>query len=177
MGAKNNTRKDIMINGQPTLELDYGCCMPSLMYAQRGIEPLGDIYQIDGFNREIVKIAFMRAINNKGKGRAINSLKKAIQKEYPELEDLVDCEALMERIVDQHLFISDLFFQKYGNFLMSLESDICELILKTLTSEGICCLSIHDSFIVQKVYERRLRKVMVESFRQIMDVPYTPLIK
>lgn len=162
-------RAIILIDGHSTIELDYACCIPSLMYAWKGLPVPGDVYRVDGYDRKVVKRAFMRCINNRHKGNAIRGLSQ----DHPD----IDAEALINTLVATHPQISDRFFQKIGLTLQGMESDICELILKTLTSEDICCLSIHDSFIVQQRHERRLKKSMVEAFRSVMGISHEPFIK
>ena len=178
MTLNEDDRKEILINGQPCIELDYGCCIPSLMYAMKGHSlPCEDIYYLEGFPRKLVKRAFMRAINNKGRGHAVRGLNTDILEKFPDMGNTMDASELIDRLVEAHPLIRDKFFQKYGLILQGLESDICELVLKTLTREEICCLSIHDSFIVQVRHEGRLREVMQSAFRTIMNVSYDPIIK
>lgn len=69
-----------------------------------------------------------------------------------------------------------MLFKGSGIGLQIYESEIAERILKVLTREGICCLSVHDSFIVQEQYRDRLYDVMTDSFKKVMGVTYDPVI-
>ncbi len=177
MACEENTRRDIKIDGHPCIELDFRCCLPTLMYATRGLECPGDVYHLEGFDRKLVKRAFFRVMNNQGKGRAIKGMKGDLEKSFPGLVGVVDCHTLMDRLMKAHPQISESFFKKSGNHLMSLEADITEKVLEAMTSMGVCCLSIHDSYIVPKAHEQDLRRAMIEGFREVMNVSFTPAIK
>src|SRR5262249_51017273 len=50
----------------------------------------------------------------------------------------------------------------------SLDSTIAEKVLLHFAGRGICCLPIHDSFIVPSNYEADLHAVMLRAYREVM---------
>lgn len=64
-----------------------------------------------------------------------------------------------------HKDIAEYFYTEIGLKLMHLDSKIALDVLRHFTDQGIPCLAIHDSFIVQKEYEAELRTVMDNAYR------------
>lgn len=178
MLLKKDVRKGIQIDHKPTIELDFSSSLLSILYAVNGIEPTGgDQYHLDGFDRDIVKKASMRCLNNKRRYHAINGLERDLLKDYPDIADSVDCERLITAFEKKHELVANDFYSGMGYYLMYLESEICFQVMMDLMEQEICCLSIHDSFIVQKEHRDELWSAMVDAFRDILNVAYTPVIK
>jgi len=53
------------------------------------------------------------------------------------------------------------------------EQRISEYVVSELLHDGIIVLDIHDSFIVQRSYQERLKEIMVEGFEnlEIISIP------
>jgi hypothetical protein len=67
-------RPKLLINGEPTVELDFACCQPRLMFACVGLpdplhgqirtaDPALDLYTIKGLARDTVKLALLIMTN------------------------------------------------------------------------------------------------------------------
>lgn len=65
---------------------------------------------------------------------------------------------------ETHPVIQDKFCSGQGIFLQYMDSQIAEKIMLTLAKQDICCLCIHDSFIVQEQHEQLLFTLMKEYF-------------
>ena len=59
--------------------------------------------------------------------------------------------------------------------MQNLDSRITEGILMRMTDMAIPCLPVHDSYIVPKQHEDRLRDVMVSEYRAVLG--FEPVIK
>ena len=67
-------RQRITIDGEPTVEIDFSSFHPTLAYAECGLVPPADAYEIPGFPRELVKIAFNILLNSSGRNGARHEL-------------------------------------------------------------------------------------------------------
>lgn len=160
---------NILIDGKPTVELDYSCLHIAILYALEGITPPeGDLYKVAGISsehRKIVKKAFNIAINSKDEKSAllaINESRREIEKELgiisPKAKDIL----FSIRIT--HYELSKYLCTGYGVYLQRIDSDLAEDIMVSLNLYNICALCIHDSFVVNAEYEDILRKYMVSAF-------------
>jgi len=167
-------RATILINNQPVVELDYSSLHPTLVYASAGIEPCGDIYDIPDVPRKIIKEAFMRALNNKARGHALNGLQRYITKHN---EGVACSDTILKSLETTHSVIQDHFYRGIGLSLLKTDADICGAVLRTLTEVDIPCLSVHDSFIVPECHADYLREVMVSAFQCVTGASFNPMIK
>jgi hypothetical protein len=156
-------RRFIRINGERTTELDYSSLHPRIMYALEGNELIGDPYDIgsDPRHRRRVKETFNAMINATGKIEEPDTYRhEGLPLTFPELQ---------ERIKERHKAIAHMFNSGFGLKGQSLDSSIAEKVLLHFAGRGICCLPIHDSFIVPRNYEADLQDVMLRAYREVMD--------
>jgi hypothetical protein len=71
---ESELRKYILIDGEPTVELDYKALHMSLLYAREGLPVIGDPYHVEGFERNLVKLCTLQLVNSD----SISSLKSRI---------------------------------------------------------------------------------------------------
>lgn len=165
-------RPHLLIDGQPTVELDFAACQLRLMFAWLGLtdpldgairNPAFDLYAIDGFARDDVKLALLMMINARNlvaargalaaeltcdpatRRREASHILRAVQQRFPELEQLW-CSGL-------------------GLRLQRADSDICTMIHRKMRAQGLPVLSVHDGFISWKHAEPQLRSIMLEAFQ------------
>lgn len=171
--CESELRSAISINGRATIELDYGECHPRMLYHQRGVEPMGDLYQIPevseyeaahGLNggeyRKGIKWLMQVLLNGKGRPDLADG---------PERENLppdMSFKEVVGFIKAKHQPIADAFNTGVGLSLMRLESDIALEIVTTAMREGWTALSVHDSFIAPVEYRQRLEALMVETYQR-----------
>ncbi|MCE7795576.1 hypothetical protein LWE61_03285 [Sphingobium sufflavum] len=157
MHISEGLREAITINGQSTVELDYGNCHPRMLYAERGLNCDGDLYALpeigDNFRR-LVKWAMQVLINGK---RRPNEKELPDHLALPPGFTLREIVALLEA---RHQPIADAFKTGAGLRLMRLESDIALEIVTTAMAEGWVALSVHDSFITTVNKRDRLEELM-----------------
>lgn len=176
---KSRFRKYITIDGQPTVEIDYSCLHLSMLYGLENMKaPEGDLYDVVGIDckyRPIVKKAVNIAINAETETSAL----RAIQQEYPEFIQEYGCtppppKVILQAVKDTHPLVSKYLCSNYGVHLQNIDSSIAEKILLSFAKDNICCLCIHDSFIVSKEYLYRLQQVMSDYFQEYFN--FTPRI-
>ena len=166
---ESHYRKYITIDGKSTVELDYSCLHLSMLYGLENLTPPeGDLYALPGivtWFRPIIKKAVNIAINAKNETSAM----QAIRMEYDEFTDKTGLippspKIILEALKETHSPIKKYLCTGYGVRLQFLDSSIAEQIMLSLAENDICCLCIHDSFIVAKEYQDRLYNLMLSKF-------------
>jgi hypothetical protein len=67
-------RSQLLIDGEPTVEHDYPQLHPNMLYAQIGARLEGDAYSVDGWPRNLVKVAFNILVNAENHGSALRAI-------------------------------------------------------------------------------------------------------
>ena len=199
-------RKHIMIDGAPTLELDYSALHPNLLYYYAGVDPPdGDLYELEGYSkdtRNFLKAMFLRMINSKSKYEAKGSIRKAafciskkkkkkkkrlkIPAELGNLED-VYLDPLIDKFLEKHKPLEERFIFKVkdlGNKLQNVDSQIVEKVLLYFAYDNIPVLPLHDSFRIDARLYQKLEEIMyraiVTNFKRPIHVSnddYIPLLQ
>jgi len=191
INLSSELRKNITINGQPTIELDRDASHLNAMYQVITGAPYpydDDPYHIvvDGYPvpRHIAKnfSSFMQSSKSpRGVAQSvINHYKyEAIEVKNPKDKDITKYEEYIEfkkkvkptdiakTILHKHPKVSKYYNngKDYGDFIGCWESDIVFEVVMELTKRRIPCLTIYDSFIVPLQY-----KDLVDSMKDI--TPY-----
>lgn len=156
----------ITINWLPTIEVDFSGLHPYMLYHLEGLEPPhGDMYDIGlwttdaqkDIRRPIVK-EFFNAIINDENGRYV------LPKEHKKSLGITSSN-LLKLIKKKHAPIAHRFESGYGLTLQYEDSQIAEQVLVDLQKQGIVCLPIHDSFIVQSINRSELERAMIKAYR------------
>ena len=156
----------ISINWLPTIEIDYSGLHPYMLYHLEGLEPPeGDMYDLGlwstdaerDLKRPIVK-EFFNAIVNDEYGRYV------LPKEH-KMALGISSSKLLDLIKKKHAPIAHRFESGYGLTLQYEDSQIAEQVLMDLLNQGIVCLPIHDSFIVQSIERTTLEKAMTKAYK------------
>lgn len=174
-------RKTITIDGEAVTELDYKANHPSMMYRLFTGEPIPeDCYAVPGYERDVLKLTMMRMLNNNSKVKAIASTLLGIQKENEKRErkgkpllkvlDESEVGVMIDKLEQLHAPIAQWLYNKeHGYMLQMLEGQIGEDITIKLMREGIVCLPVHDSFIVQTKHQERLKQQMTNSYKLYLN--------
>ncbi|MFT5699788.1 MAG: hypothetical protein ACI8ZB_002654 [Desulforhopalus sp.] len=142
---KKEDRKNILIDGEPTVELDISNCLPFLLYASELEDELqGDAYEIKGIPRKLAKKAFMIAINNPTRAKALSAIDRRIRFDYPDLSYnasyiLDQTEINHSELVEEHLY------KGLGLKLMYLEAQCMAKFMRSMLDKGIKFYPIYDS--------------------------------
>ncbi len=160
-------RRHLLIDGRPTVELDFKALHPRLCYAMAGmpLERDCDPYAIDGLPRALVKKAFNQLLNAApGMRLRASAEAKAL------LPKGVAYRQVLERIERQHRPIADWFRARRGLALQRIDAMIAERIMDYLLQvHGIVVLPIHDSFIVEAEHEFLLGQTMMMAYRGVVN--------
>jgi hypothetical protein len=171
-------RKRILINGEPTIELDRTASHLNAMYQVITDNPCSDkdpyVLYAEGHlvPRQIAKnfCSFMQGSSSpRGTAqRVINNYKhKALEEDNPKPKDVAKYEeylafkknvkptAIVQAILMRHSKVSDKYMKgkQFGDLIGCWESDLVFEVIIELTKRGIPCLTVYDSFIVPLKYK------------------------
>lgn len=160
-------RRDITIDGEPTVTLDYGQMVPRILYGLAGHEPtFEDAYTIPGLEgyREGVK-------------KVLNSM---LHRHEPLTQKMKGCAALLpnqmtihditDRIMEFHKPVAHAFYAGKGMYLSFIESKILVEVLTKLADLGITALPIHDAIMVKADEQTTATEVMLRVFREVTGI-------
>lgn len=176
------SRKEITIDGEATIELDYGALHPRICYQLAG-KPLGadvDPYLIQGLEvseRPLVKKCMLQLLNVSTEGalsiRPEDASLLRLGRTYPQLTKMVE---------DAHRDIADWFRSgPKGVVLQAIDAAIAERVLAVFTRLGRAVLPVHDSFIVAARDTDLLKATMTTAYMEVMGdlvpKPLPPVIR
>ena len=195
---KRNERHKMLVNGNPTAEIDFSGCQLRMLYHDEGIDYTGDVYMPEKIfpelytgkypdeylvaSRNYIKIVTNIIINADFYGKAI----KSICKEYRDdksglLEQIIYkiCKTkpsrLVNRIKELHEPIQKYFFTGRGLRLQGEETKIIIKVLDRFVKLGKPALSLHDAIICREediqLGQRLMSEFYVQKFR------FEPVIK
>lgn len=140
---RKEDRKDIMIDGEKTIEIDIRNCIPSLLSASELGKLLpGDVYAIDGIPRAIVKKAMLCALNCESRRQAQNALQKYLN---ADVDTTLKASEVLDALEDSAGELSDFFYTARGTRLMRIESSCMEKFMVSMLDKGIKVYPIYDS--------------------------------
>jgi len=162
-GVKSEDRKCFLLDGEKTEEVDYSQIHPRIIYAEAGVDLVGDAYDIPGFDRNLCKVAFNILVNAACLPSALGSLAQEMK------GDRKGAEALIEAIKARHSVVAKYFHSSAGVRLQCLDSKMAEIVLSEMTvKRGIPVLPVHDSFIVPESEKELLVRVMKDAFERVV---------
>jgi hypothetical protein len=175
-------RDYILINDEPTIELDFKGFHIALLYALEGIDyyaddPDKDPYKVEGFDRDTVKLLLQTILNSKNKNLAKKGFRQSRYESYlPQIPN-EELNILIDSFETMHAPIADYFYKEQGLYLQNLDARIAEHVIHDCMESGVIDLSeenmterskfvvlpIHDSFRVQVKYVDLLKRIMIDS--------------
>jgi DNA-binding XRE family transcriptional regulator len=144
-------RSHLQINGQPTFEADLPSWHISLAYVLAGKRLCGDPYQIEGWSRDLVKLATNVALNARDRTAAL----RAVVHELQERDGFVpkgvfgEINRLLDAVEHRHAPVRAWFYADAGMTLMNADSAFVEDVVLNLIKQGVVALPLHDSFRVE----------------------------
>jgi len=175
-GLDEEERAEIMINGEPVVELDFSGLHPRLLYAKEGIQFNDDPYAVVENNpiaRPYLKqilLALLNAKDETAAERAGNYILKNDHKLRKKLQKIGITRArpMIKGFKKAHSPIAHYFCsgKETGMKIMNKDSQIALYVIKHFASQKKPILAVHDSFIVQKKYRDELYEVMDEAYRR-----------
>ncbi len=173
-GLKGWKRRRLTINGESVVELDFSGYHPHLLYAMEGLQLKGDPYGLGAatehpVGRRFAKIAFQCLLNAENWTEAESAVNNLARKhgEISTLKelDLYPACRMLKRLAWRHKPIRHCFARR-GPQLANLDAKIALNIAFHFINQGVPCLPVHDSFLVQERYESELRRVMLDTYKE-----------
>jgi hypothetical protein len=158
-------REGIRINGEETCEPDIRGCHMRLLCARAGIAlgPDEDPYDGLGPLRKEIKLAVNVMLNASSWPSARGALIEKLASRYgPSVGTQVDL--LRTAIEKRYSALGPYWNSGFGLRLQNVDAAVCADVQRQLRSDGIPCLSIHDSFVVPRSAHDRTIAVMNEEF-------------
>lgn len=181
---KKADRAKITIDGEPVVECDFSAMHICLAYnLMRLPAPSGDLYSWGDVPRKIAKLVALMMLN----GAKPNEVRYNLAEGAKAAECPKDA-ALLRHWAKHYLDAVGAFYDVHspiaglmsdpliGLRLQRMDSEIAEHIQLELHANGVACLPIHDSFIVQSKYKALLVRTMAECYRDVTEFE-SPLIK
>ena len=175
-GLKGWKRLRLTINGESVVELDFSGCHPHLLYAMEGLQLEGDPYDLGAatehpVGRKFAKTAFQCLLNSENRTKAEKAVNNWAREEHPEMIPtltalgLYPARKILKSLEKRHNPIRHCFAGR-GPQLANLDAKIALNIVFHFINQGIPCLPVHDSFLVQERYESELRQVMLDTYKE-----------
>lgn len=187
---KRTFRKDIRINGNPTVEIDYKALHPSLIAELSGyklpdnFDPYG--VHIDGYDkgilRKICKIAFMCIFNSKNLSQATAAVSKELRdlvdeddKHLPTLwkqqglvPQVIQVKEILQELAMHNIYAQDWVFSGKGVFLQNTDSKIMDCIIQQFLDIDEFMIPVHDSVVVEERLKDFTINAMKVAYKQVM---------
>ena len=169
--CKSDLRKTITINDKETVEIDIVNCSLRMALQLSKINTANDLYSIKDYPRELVKdcVNMMFNISNvKSDKQGIDRTAKALKNKYQD-EELTYLKQMVQDCFSHYYSIAnDWFFQGRGLDLQYLDSCICLRVIEEFTNMNEIVLTVHDSFIVRKELEDKLKESIIRNYQEII---------
>lgn len=172
-GLNSTDRANILINDQPTVEVDFNALHVQILSAEVGVELDGDPYELpEGtvpgtpapLQRKLVKRLILTALNASNQTSAFGSFRDDWpQGHLGKTMTNNDLGKLMAAFLDRHPHLTDKVFADQGIRLMNVDAQIIERVHRHFTEQGQPVLTVHDSCIVDYTRAGELRQVMADA--------------
>lgn len=190
-GFSGDERLQITIDGEVCTELDYKCLHPHLLYAQAGIQLIGDAYAFaSAAERPLAKLLLLVAFNAEDdravckafQKRVVNLYKKRRQgtlnaKDEASLHAYLKvrrgrsayrlAEALLKQAREYHSSIASSFGSGIGTSLQNIDAHIMQLVINQCVTAGIPVLPVHDSVVCRVRDAEYVQGVMFQAFKTV----------
>lgn len=156
-------RAELLIDGEPTVELDYSRLHPTMLFNQEGLKLDRDPYAVPGF--DVSKKAAKETFN-----RLLNSRKKISYrpKDRRYFRDKSAFKRYRNAMVRHLKPISHRFQSDSGAHLQKLDSELALAVIGRCLNEGIEVYPVHDSFIVRRSNSQCVKRIMEDEYRRLM---------
>ena len=181
-------RKDILIDGSPTIEVDFKGFHVSMLANEAGVlKPFDyDWYDLEeclipdidlAKQRKVLKLLVLTAINASSvpqafrayRDKASGSLNKSTgTMEFPVLKDR-ELGQLLSAFLDRHPYLAKGICSDRGIGLMYQDSLITGHIINDFVAKGEPILSVHDSYIVKRDAVIKLRDAMNRATKSVIN--------
>ncbi|WP_423370161.1 hypothetical protein [Burkholderia sp. LMG 32019] len=155
-------RKDLLIDGEPAVELDFSQAGPRILYGLAGVTLDRDAYAVRGFegNRDGIKKMFAAMTNA---GAPLERFPEKTKELFPKGTKAGEvCGAILKH----HAAIEGHFHRQEGLAVMFRESQIMVSSLLRMMAAGVVALPVHDAAIVAAGAVETAKAIMLEEFHR-----------
>lgn len=173
-GWSGEERKEITINGDSVVELDYSGLHPHLLYANEGYQFMLDPYSIVDNRieaRSFLKQILLCMLNSSDELTAERAANYWLYQNHSERRALkrigiTRARPIMRAFIEAHRKINHYFCcgKETGLKVMNKDAQIALDVIHYFAKRRIPILAVHDSFLVQNQYEKKLNKVMLNMY-------------
>ena len=160
-------RKNIIIDDEEAVSLEYSQMGPRILYGLCGIRPISeDCYRVPGYERYrngIKKVFNAMTFAEKPMSRYPKGVKQMFKED-------IRFQEVSDAIQRYHSGITHKFYFGIGHYLQYLESQILIKVLLGLKDLGIHALPIHDAVMVGKAWVDMSRQLMEQVFLDMTNV-------
>ncbi len=186
-GINSGLRREILIDGENVVELDFTAMHLHMLYALDGkVCDLNDPYALPSVLgerdekkfRKLMKKYLLYSLNSSNKKQAMQGLRKEVMdnaNQYP--EDKEKREGCFREFDALHSKIKQCFYCGKGMELQNLDSKIAEGVINDFLRMDEVVLCVHDSFLCKYSLEKELLDSMKRHYREVMKVDIVPLIR
>lgn len=161
-------RKALLIDGEATFEYDIEAEHARMLYAKVGKPMPPKPFDLDGWDRPIVKRAFYILVNADSEHAACLAIAGKLPGGRYQSDQYQKARALIQVIKTAHPFVAGHFGSGYGRHLMRHDSDLAERFMLEAAEQGIFSVSIYDSFIFQDRLKGRGRELVDKALEQTL---------
>ncbi|CAG9266473.1 conserved hypothetical protein [Burkholderia cepacia] len=154
-------RKDLRIDGEQAVELDFSQVGPRILYGMTGARMDRDAYAVPGYedHREGIKKLFAAMINT---STPLVRFPAKVRELFPRGTKAASVCSAIQR---HHPAIADHFHKKEGLAVMLKESQIMVSALLRMKAAGVVALPVHDAAIVPAGRVDEAKAIMLEEFQ------------
>ena len=166
-----NIRTHILINNEPTIEIDFSAYHIRMLYHLVGIDYRKDPYIECGGKeyRKAFKCAGLVIINAIDEESGMFAIKDELEKNGIPLPDTKKpLRWMIDRFKETHPLIAKFICKDKGVELQNKDSHIMNAILMSLMDKNILGLSMFDSVIVAEQHSEVLKEIMTREYEKVM---------
>jgi len=168
-------RKSILINGEPTVELDYKAIHFNMLYAEKGIQFEGDPYLTEGYDRKVIKLAMISFMNCENRSAWCGTVTRSGNPNNSHMDGFIDGmpinvkgKELAAAIDKRHAPIADRFHKpKIGVRLQRKDSEIMSQCLLECAKLSIPVLPYHDGIRCAESALQSVYKIMKDAYKSV----------
>jgi hypothetical protein len=178
----SDARANMLINGEPCVELDYSAMHPTLAYNIAGIRMERDPYDVGNAysaadpkrTRKHIKLGLLIVLNAKDTASAVRAL--ALHGRDLGITH-EKAKVIVSIILDRHDAIRGMLCNDWGIRLMNIDATIMMAAMSTLVDQGIPAIPVHDSIVLPARFEGQAREEMTRSWDRFQKQPNPCRIK
>jgi hypothetical protein len=182
-----DARRKIVINGIPTVELDYAQLWPRIAADMVG-QDLADDFDVYGVVmegycpetlRDVCKIGMMCLLNAGSFENALYSMtsetkkgklakKISVAKQNGMWDDFPIYRKLLSELMERNAYLMDFFFQNKATTLMNIESCLMDYLIERSLEDDRILVPIYDSVVVQQDYADKAKSHMEKAYEVVI---------